>query len=427
MDTCHPTVVVGGGAAGLELVARLSRYTQPGVGVSSVVLVDRAITHLWKPRLHDTSSAEHSFLSHASLLGYHFELGALESIDLPHRRIRVGPVLGRDQRPVLPDRWIHFSRLVLALGSEENDFGTVGASEHCLFLNTPEQAIAIREQFLAALMRTARGLQPRVSIAVVGGGATGVELMAELHRSVQALQALEPGISSAKVQFILIEASDRLLSGNPEELSQYATDFLQCRGTRLMVGKRVREVDGLGLHLASGEFVEADLKIWTAGVRGPSVLKNAGGLTIAASGRVKVDEWLQCEGATGVYALGDCAEWVNPRTGRPAPYTAQVASAQARYLAKALNPSGLGRKLLPFEFASNGTVVSLGEERAVGTLTTRFGQRSRDSYIQGISAHWLYGWLYRRHELATLGLRRALARFLVDRLEKTYSPSIKLH
>jgi NADH:ubiquinone reductase (H+-translocating) len=251
--------------------------------------------------------------------------------------------------------------------------------------------------------------------------------MAELHRSVEALQGMEPGMSLAKVHFTLIEAADRLLSGNPAELSQYATDFLETRDCRLMLGKRVREVDDKGVHLASGEFVEADLKIWTAGVRGPRVLKDAAGLSIAASGRVKVDEWLQCEGVPSVYALGDCAEWVNPRTGRPAPYTAQVASAQARYLARALDPSYLGRKVLPFEFVSKGSVVSLGPQEAAGTLTTRFGQQSKDHYVQGISAHWLYGSLYRRHELTTLGWRRAFARFLVDHLEKTYSPAIKLH
>ena len=140
-----------------------------------------------------------------------------------------------------------------------------------------------------------------------------------------------------------------------------------------------------------------------------------------------MDGHLQCVGSPRVYALGDCAEWTDPATGRGAPYTAQVASAQARYLAAALVHEATFHGMPSFRFASKGGVVSLGAEGAVGNLTTRFGRRSKDQYIQGLSAQWLYGLLLRRHEVPVHGWSRAAARFVVERLERSYKPSIKLH
>ncbi|MDA8447386.1 NADH dehydrogenase [Paracidovorax valerianellae] len=429
-----PIVVVGGGAAGLELVTRLSRLRKAGHRLAPVVLVDRALGHLWKPRLHEIAtamqgqaSAESSFLSHASQHGYRFELGTLESIDAQARRIFLTPLVGSDLSVLLPRRSLAYSSLVLALGSEENDFGTPGAREHCLFLNTPEQALKIRQALLSSAFRVARGVQEGLSIVVIGGGATGVELAAEIQHAIEELRGHEPGVGRAQVRVTVIEAAPRLLNANPPEVSEYAARSLRERGVELLVGERVQQVDALGVQLASGRYVEAELRIWTAGIRGPRVLDGMQDLPVSRSGRVRVNDWLRCEDVPGLYALGDCAEWTDPESGKPAPYTAQVASAQARYLAKAMAAQAAGRAIPAFQFASAGAIVSLGDRGAAGNLTTRFGRRSRDQFIQGLSAQWLYAVLYRRHELAIHGWRRAAARWLVDRLERSYQPTIKLH
>lgn len=168
--------------------------------------------------------------------------------------------------------------------------------------------------------------------------------------------------------------------------------------------------------------------IWTAGVQGPAALSKLSGIAMSSAGRVRVDGQLRSVNCRGVCALGDCAEWTDPQTGMAAPYTAQVASAQARYLAKLLvQEDKATTRLQSFRFASKGSVVSLGGEGAVGNLTTRFGQRSKDQLIQGFSAKWLYSLLFRRHELAIHGWGRAAARLVVERLERSYKPSIKLH
>jgi len=287
--------------------------------------------------------------------------------------------------------------------------------------------VQIREALLARAFRVARGEQASLSIVVIGGGATGVELAAEIRDAMDALWEHEPGLDRDRVQLTVVEGAERLLSANPPEVSAYAQASLSSRGVGLALSERVSAVDESGVLLASGRRIDAELKIWTAGIRGPRVFDACPALPRSRSGRVRVDARLQCEGLPGVYAIGDCAEWIDPGTERPAPYTAQVASAQARYLAAAWQSSAAGRHAPAFRFRSAGAVVSLGDRGAAGNLTTRFGRHSRDQFVQGLSAKWVYGTLYRRHELTIHGWRGALARLLSDRLARSYQPVLKLH
>ncbi len=173
--------------------------------------------------------------------------------------------------------------------------------------------------------------------------------------------------------------------------------------------------------------INAELRIWTAGIQGPRVFEHMAALPRTRSGRVPVNEGLRCVALRRVYALGDCAEWTDPANGRPAPYTAQVASAQARYLAAAIAREASGRNPRPFRFSSAGAIVSLGDRGAAGNLTTRFGRHSRVQVVQGWSAKLVYAWLYRQHELTIHGWRGASARLLADWLATTYEPTLKLH
>ncbi len=429
-----PLVVVGGGAGGLELVTRLCRRLRGrrASAEARVVLVDHALAHLWKPRLHEIATAmqspvdaESSYLSHARVHGYRFELGALQAIDWHERSIVLGELAGADGETIMPVRRIPYGCLVLALGSEENDFGTPGAKEHCLFLNTPQQAMKIRDALLVAALRLVHGQQQSLSVVIVGGGATGVELAAELRHAIDELRLYAQGLRPQQISLTVVEAADRLLSANPLPLSEYAAAVLRRQNVQLVLGERVSAVDAEGVVLGNGQRMEAQLKIWTAGIQGPRVFAGMPGLPLSPSGRVRVDAQLQCIGLPGVYALGDCAEWTDPATGKPAPYTAQIAAAQARYLAHAL--AGQARNALPFQFESSGAIVSLAEHGATGNLTTRFGRDSRDYFIQGASARWLYEWLYRRHEVAIHGWSRASARLLAQWLARSYQPTIKLH
>lgn len=432
-DGRAPTVVVGGGAAGLELVTRLAR-AHAGQPPSPIVLIDRELGHVWKPRLHEIATAmqsplgaETSYLGHSRAHGYRFEIGTLQQVDPDARRVFLAPLLGPDGKPVLSARSILYGRLVLALGSEENDFGTPGAREHCLFLNSTAQAVKIRDALLTAAFRMARGEASQLSIVVIGGGATGVELSAEIRHALDALWEHEPGLDRSRVRLTVVEGSDRLLSANPPQVSDYAERALSARQVQLIMGDRVASVDDEGVVLRSGRRIDAQLRIWTAGIQAPRVLERSPGLPRSRSGRMAVDDKLCCIGLSNVYAIGDCAEWVDVETGRAAPYTAQVASAQASYLADALMVQASGKAPEPFRFKSAGAIVSLGDRGAAGNLTTRFGRKSHDQFVQGLSARLVYGMLYRRHELAIHGWRGALARLLGDWLARTYQPKLKLH
>lgn len=429
-----PTVVVGGGAAGLELVTRLMRRRPHNSRETRAILVDRALAHVWKPRLHEIATAmqsravaESSFLGHSSAHGYRFEVGELHDIDPMRRLVRLAPLIGPEGDEVLPERSIPYGCLILALGSEENDFGTPGAKQHCLFLNDTQQALRIRDALLVGALRIARGQQDTLSIVVIGGGATGVELCAEIHHAIDAMWIHEPTLDRSRVRLTVVEGADRLLSANPPQLSAYASDALHARQVEVILGDRVASIDESGVLLASGRRIDAHLRIWTAGIRGPRVFDRIDMLSRTRSGRVQVDAHLRCAGLSDVYAIGDCAEWIDPATGRAAPYTAQIAAAQARYLAAALCSSAPEGDLAPFRFTSSGAVVSLGDQGAAGNLTTRFGRHSRDRFIQGFSAKVVYAALYRRHELAIHGWWGALARLLSDWLGRVGQPRLKLH
>jgi NADH dehydrogenase len=432
-----PTVVIGGGAAGLELVSRLTRRLSrrgSDPSLAPVVLVDRALDHVWKPRLHEIATATQSptaaassFLGHASAHGYRFEIGELKQVDPVEYTVTLAPVIGPQGQDVLPERTISYGRLVLALGSEENDFGTPGARAHCHFLNNTDQAMRIRDALLVGAFRVARGQQEEFSVGIIGGGATGVELCAEIHHAIDALRVHEPALDACRVRLTVIEAADRLLNANPPEVSAYASRALGMRQVEVILGDRAASIDERGVQLLSGRRIDAQLRIWTAGIRGPRVFEQISALPSTRSGRVRVDDRLRCVGLSDVYAIGDCAEWIDPSSGRPAPYTAQVASAQARYLAAALPASVHGRKLASFRFESAGAIVSLGDHGAAGNLTTRFGRRSHDQFVQGLSAKLVYAALYRQHELAIHGWRGAFARLVGDWLNRTYQPDLKLH
>jgi NADH dehydrogenase len=432
-----PTVVIGGGAAGLELVSRLTRHISrrgSDPSFAPVVLVDRALDHVWKPRLHEIATAMQSpaaaassFLGHASAHGYRFEIGELKQVDPVGYTVTLAPVIGPQGQDVLPERLIPYGRLVLALGSEENDFGIPGAREHCHFLNNTDQAMRIRDALLVGAFRVARGQQEEFSVVVIGGGATGVELCAEIYHAIDALRVHEPALDPSRVRLTVIEAADRLLSANPPEVSTYASQALGTRHVEVILGDRAASIDERGVQLMSGRRIDAQLRIWTAGIRGPRVFEQISALPSTRAGRLQVDDQLRCVGLPDVYAIGDCAEWLDPATGRPAPYTAQVASAQARYLAAALQARIRGHKAASFHFESAGAIVSLGDRGAAGNLTTRFGRRSHDQFVQGLSAQLVYAALYRQHELAIHGWRGAFTRLVGDWLNQAFQPDLKLH
>jgi NADH dehydrogenase len=191
-------VIVGGGAAGLELAAKLgARY---GRAKHDIILVDRNRTHIWKPLLHEVATGsldanldEVGYRSHCHRWGYRYFHGTLHAVDPEKRQIVLASLLDDDGSEIFGQHVIRYDYLVMATGSVTNDFGTKGVAKNCMFLDGRAQADRFRDKLLNHCLRVSREMSAdpqadaRVRVAIVGGGATGVELSAELYNAAEAL------------------------------------------------------------------------------------------------------------------------------------------------------------------------------------------------------------------------------------------------
>ena len=279
-------IVVGGGAGGLELVTKLGR-TLGRKGRAEVTLVDRKASHLWKPLLHEvaTGSLDEgvdaiSYRAHAKHQPFDFQMGSLEDIDRERKSITLSELKDEHGDLLMPSRELEYDILVLALGSTSNDFNTPGVREHCIFLDSPEQASLFRSemnnQFLKLHANHGNG---KVDIAIVGAGATGVELSAELHNAVKELHNYGFGdLDSSKLNVNLIEAGDRILPALPTRISSAAHQELTQLGVNVRTSTRVTQADENGLVTQNGEKIAAQIMVWAAGIKAPDFIKGIGGL-----------------------------------------------------------------------------------------------------------------------------------------------------
>ena len=188
----HRIVIVGGGAGGLELATRLGK-TLGKKGTASVTLVDANLTHIWKPLLHEVAAGslnsyedELNYVAQAKWNNFQFQLGRMTGLDRTVKQVHLAATLDENGAELVPARSLDYDSLVLAVGSTTNDFGTKGAAEHCLFLDTRKQAERFHQQLLNHYLRALAGqadAAQEITVAIVGAGATGVELAAELHNA----------------------------------------------------------------------------------------------------------------------------------------------------------------------------------------------------------------------------------------------------
>ncbi|WP_242489911.1 NAD(P)/FAD-dependent oxidoreductase [Noviherbaspirillum cavernae] len=437
--TPHRIVIVGGGAGGLELATQLGDKLARR-GELEVVLVDRSPTHLWKPLLHEVAAGSLDIHTHqveyiAQARWHHFEFqqGELVALNREAKRITVGASFDIDGVEILPQRDITYDTLVLAIGSVTSFFGVPGAEENAIALDTMAQAERFRRHLIAACMRAQNKLgeqaaheRPQVNIAIIGGGATGVELSAELRNTAQVLRAyglhqLDP---VRDVRISVIEASPRILAALPERVSVETTKLLRKLNIDVLTAERVTEIQKRAVLTASGKNLPADLIVWAAGIRAPDVLATLG-LPVNRQGQVIVSQTLQTEVDPSIFAFGDCASCPSRETGKPVPPRAQVAHQQATFLFKALRHHLAGKSLPEFEFRDLGSLVSLGRFSAVGNLMGNL--ISGSLFVEGILARLLYTSLYRMHVMALSGFWRMTLDTLTHWLRRKTAPRIKLH
>ena len=448
----HRFIVVGGGAGGLELATRLGdRYGSRANGAQAralVTLVDRYPTHIWKPLLHEVAAGsmdpftqELEYAAQARWHGFAFQQGELTALDRARKRITLGPVVDEDGAELLPARELEYDTLVIAIGSTTHFFGVKGAAEHSIALDTVEQAERFRKRLIAACMRAEHQqhekveagfgetstTEPRIQVAIVGGGATGVELSAELRNTAQVLSAyglhkLDP---RHDIGIVLIEAGPRILPALQERVSSATAELLTKLGVKLLIGETVAEVAPGIVRTASGKTVRADLTVWAAGIKAPGVLGALDGLTVNRLGQLCVRRTLQTELDDDVFALGDCAACAWPGTERNVPPRAQAAHQQASFLLKALAHRLDGRALPEFTYRDFGSLVSLGHFSAVGNLMG--GLIGGSMLVEGLFARFMYMSLYRLHVAALHGYPRMMLDTVAHWLRRTTLPRVKLH
>jgi NADH dehydrogenase len=323
-------------------------------------------------------------------------------------------------------RSLHYDTLVMAIGSLVNDFQTPGVRQHALLLNSVADARRLHKRLFAICLRFNEGVTGTKDIAVIGGGATGVELVAELHDALKAYERYASASEPMGVRITLIEASAQILGHLSEDVRAKVLGDLRDKGIRILTGRAVKEVMADGVRLADGEVLSAGLVVWAAGVKAPDWLSHLDGLPCNRLNQLLVTPTLQSTIDANVFAMGDCAACTPPGQDKPIPPLAQAAHQQAAYLARVLPKHIRGhQKLPPFTFHDHGSLISLGVRKAVGTLNGPVsGHRF---FVNGFIARWSYRALYQGYLMALHGWVRSSLAALGNVLTHTVKSRVKLH
>nr|WP_314075173.1 NAD(P)/FAD-dependent oxidoreductase [uncultured Roseococcus sp.] len=433
----HRTVIVGGGAAGLELATRLgNQYGRDNR--AAITLVERARTHLWKPLLHavaagaiDRSQHELNYLAQAHWHHFTYRFGEMAGLDRAAREIELGATHDEEGRVITPATRLGYDTLIMAVGSVTNDFGTPGAAEHAIPLETPDQAARFNRRLINACLRANAQEEPvrpgQLHVAIIGAGATGTELAAELHRTVRAVVAygMDHIVPERDIRIILVEAAPRILPALPERIANETLRLLREMGVEVRTGTRVAEVREDGLVLADGSIMPSELIVWAAGVKGPDFLHELGGLETNRINQLVVEQTLRTTRDPAIFAIGDCAACPQPGRDQPVPPRAQAAHQMASHMVGQMERILDGRPLEPFVYRDFGSLVSLGEYSTVGTLMG--GLLGRSFFVEGLFARLMYRSLYQMHLSALHGKAPTLWRNWLSLFSNRPAPTVKLH
>ncbi|HCE10504.1 MAG TPA: FAD-dependent oxidoreductase [Oxalobacteraceae bacterium] len=432
----HRITIVGGGAGGLELAVRLGKKLGKDKK-AHVTLVDAARTHLWKPLLHQVAAG--TLDSHADELEYFalarahhfaFRLGRMDGLSREKKEIYLAPTY-EDGEELLPRQSIPYDTLVIALGSQTNDFGTPGARDNSIMLDSPVAAERFHQRLINCCLRAqsagkAAG-EGRFTVTIIGGGATGVELSAELHMTTKILSAygLVNFHPEKDLKIVIVDAAPRLLQMLPERLSNAVARELRALAIEIHTNEKVVEVSKEGVMMASGKFIPSGIVVWAAGIKAPDFMKDIDGLETNRINQLMVKRTLQTTRDPSIFAMGDCSACPQGEGQPTVPPRAQSAHQQASMLTKSLERMLQGKSLLEFSYKDYGSLVSLGNYSTVGSLMGAL--TSGSVFIEGTIAKWMYWSLHKKHQLAVNGWFYTWLGTWAETISWARNPRIKLH
>lgn len=403
-------VILGAGFGGIACARELTSHGKPS-GMN-VIVIDRSAYHVFSPLLYEaaTGFVEHENVGTAKLLrsgvaipiaellspwGVDFIEDEIVSVDWDRREVLVGKC-----QPV------RFDELVIALGAEVNFFGIPGMKEHSLVLKTTRDADRLRQRIHDCLHMKEKGSRPSLRIVVGGGGATGVELSAEISMFLRR-HVVKGHLKPTDFHVTLVEASPRIIAAMNPAMSSCALARLKRLGVHVHLDTAMKQVMPGKVTLAPrackpGETIdqllcdfkhegektmEADMVIWCGGIRGASTLERFGVTLDERSKRVPIDATFEVAGRTGAYAIGDSALLMDPKTKQPVPWLAQAAMVHGKMVARRIVAASKGLPLPVYGFPGYPVVVPLGGKFAAVAV----GRWKGVGFI---------GWLV--HEAATL-------------------------
>jgi len=393
-------VIVGGGAGGLELATKLGSKLGKK-NRAKVTLIDKNRVHIWKPLLHEVATGSLDteidgvvYRAHSARHSYHFQLGALSHIDRDSKTLRIAPILDENQNIVLEERTLTYDTLVLAIGSISNDFATPGVQEHCYMLDSKLQAQNFQKKLLNQFLKKSQQAQRQETIsptrlAIVGAGATGVELSAELNHVFDVVSVYDiDNQQGQSLEIDLIEAGPRILPALPEKIAESAAKELEKLNVSIHTSTMITQANEKGFVTKDGTQVSADLMVWAAGVKAQSWLAKIG-LEVNRINQVICYRTL-----------------------------------------KSSNDSSIireikGKELIEFKYIDYGSLVNLSRFSTVGSLMGNLMKGSM--FIEGKIARFMYLSLYRMHQLAIHGYIKGPFIILLSRISKIIRPKIKLH
>ena len=238
----------------------------------------------------DPGDYEVNYLAQAHWHSFRYRFGEMVGLDRAAKLVRLAAMFDDEGRQITPPRSVRYDTLVIAIGSITNDFGTPGVAEHAVQLETPAQAERFNRLLVNACIRAQTQEAPvragQLHVAIIGGGATGTELAAELHHTMRnvvayGLDRIDP---ERDIHIMLVEAADRILPGLPKRISEAAHNLLGKLGVEVRSSARVTKVAADGVQLADGSFIPSELVVWTAGVKAPEVLRDLDGLEVESFG-----------------------------------------------------------------------------------------------------------------------------------------------
>ncbi|WP_318500229.1 NAD(P)/FAD-dependent oxidoreductase [Photobacterium leiognathi] len=404
-------VIVGGGAAGIELSTLLKKTIRKE---DEVILVEPETHHFWKPRLHEIAAGTFDsdldtvcYFTHGARHGYQHYQASMTDINRENKTIMVCGAVDDIMCEV------KYDYLIIAVGAVSNDFNTKGAKEHCIFLDSANQARQAWHR-MSYVLRAGE----EHTINIVGAGATGVELAAELERVSRKLLRY----NGTPLKINLIEAADRVLPNSPEKMSRKVQQELEKNNIHVLLNTRISEVKEKAMITADGHSLDADVQFWAAGIKAPDWLNGLGGLAYNRINQIEVNMNLTSTVDDHIFALGDCAAIPQP-DGSFVPPKAQAANRAAEHLAKSLGDFLHGKPLTDFIFKDSGMVVAVGHYFAVGSFAS--GSKMESKFVlHGLLIRRVYDTIFRLHQRTISNMFTVSRLMVAKRLKAVFKPKI---